>query len=92
VLKPEFSRVPRSASGGAIDLKQLAPELFDTLRDMSFDGVGISRETYGPGETVAMEVIERLAQAHGLETSWDAARNLIVRLRGGDPELPVIAT
>src|SRR5436190_18686285 len=69
-----------------------AADLFDTLRTMSFDGVGISRETYGPGETAAMELIERLAQTHGFETSWDAARNLLVRLPGSAPELPVVAT
>jgi N-carbamoyl-L-amino-acid hydrolase len=72
--------------------ERLAADLFATFRDMSFDGVGISRETYGPGETAAMEVIERVAVAHGLSTSWDAARNLGVRLPGRDDRLPVVAT
>jgi N-carbamoyl-L-amino-acid hydrolase len=73
-------------------LQRLALELFQTFRDMSFDGVGISRETYGPAETAAIEVIERVAQEHGLATKWDAARNLIVRLPGRDSTLPVVAT
>src|SRR5687767_1134382 len=77
------------ASSGAFDFSELAADLFDTLRGMSFDGVGISRETYGPGETAAMELVERLAKSHGFETSWDAARNLLVRLPGTAPELPV---
>lgn len=70
----------------------LAAALFDTFRAMSFDGVGISRETYGAAETAAMEVIAGLAAAHGFETRWDAARNLVVRLEGTSPELPVVAT
>ena len=74
------------------DLRSLARSLFDQFRDMSFDGVGISRETYGPGETQAIEIIEKLARDHGLETRWDAARNLIVRLEGREPNLPAVAS
>ncbi|MEM8972846.1 MAG: Zn-dependent hydrolase [Pseudomonadota bacterium] len=74
------------------DLKSLAQGLFDQFREMSFDGVGISRETYGPGETEAMTVIEMFAQQSGLETQWDAAQNLIVRLPGSEPGLTVVAT
>ncbi len=82
----------QSRAAGATDLQNLATVLFDRFRDLSFDGVGISRETYGPGETAAMEIIEVLAKEHGFETSWDAARNLMIRLVGRDPTLPVIAT
>lgn len=70
----------------------LAARLFDQFRDMSFDGVGISRETYGPAETEAMEVIEALGKHSGFETRWDAARNLILALPGKEPELPVVAS
>jgi N-carbamoyl-L-amino-acid hydrolase len=84
--------IPPAASSGAFDFSELAADLFDTLRGMSFDGVGISRATYGPGETAAMELVERLARSHGFETSWDAARNLLVRLPGTAPDLPVVAT
>jgi N-carbamoyl-L-amino-acid hydrolase len=79
-------------SGLQSDNQHLADDLFQTFREMSFDGIGISRETYGPGETNAMQVIEDMARGHGFETSWDAARNLIVRLLGRAPELPVVAT
>lgn len=72
--------------------RALAEQLFAGLKAMSFDGVGISRETYGPGETQAMALIETAAKQHGLETCWDAARTLIVRLPGAAPELPVAAT
>ncbi len=74
------------------DQHQLAQGLFDRFREMSFDGVGISRETYGPGETAAMEVIERIGAEHGFETGWDAARNLVLRLPGREPDRPVVAT
>ena len=46
--------------------RRLAEDLFRKLREMSFDGVGISRETYGPGETAAMRLIEQLATRHGI--------------------------
>jgi beta-ureidopropionase / N-carbamoyl-L-amino-acid hydrolase len=77
---------------GVADLQQLAVKLFDTFRELSFDGVGISRETYGAAETCAMEVIEHFAREHGFAVKWDAARNLIVRLPGGDAALPAVAT
>lgn len=82
----------RRVSPKAPDLRKLAVGLFDTFRAMAFDGIGISRETYGPGETAAMETIERLAHEFGFAASWDAACNLILRLPGQNPELPVVAT
>lgn len=70
----------------------LARMFLDDLREQSFDGVGISRETYGPGETAAMELLRGIAARESLGTRWDAAGNLIVRLEGRDPSLPVVAT
>ncbi len=84
--------LPAARPRDAGDLETLASDLFDTFRKMSFDGVGISRETYGPGETAAMQVIEEVAKINGLECNWDAAQNLIVRLPGSRPELPAVAT
>lgn len=85
-----------TAAGGFVadarDLQQLAVGLFDTMRELSFDGVGISRETYGATETAAMAVIERIAREHNFQVRWDSARNLIVRLPGRDGALPVVAT
>ena len=71
---------------------ELAENLFARLREMSFDGIGISRETYGPSETAAMELVAKEAEVHGLETEWDAARNMIVRLPGQDRRLAAVAT
>lgn len=74
------------------ELNATLVDVFDQLHAQSFDGVGISRETYGPSETAAMELIERVALDHGLESDWDAARNLIVRLPGQQPELAAVST
>lgn len=74
------------------DLRALSRELMDSLREMSFDGVGISRETYGAKETEALELIEATAHRYGLETAWDRARNLRIWLPGKDASLPVVAT
>ena len=71
---------------------ELAANLFARLRELSFDGIGISRETYGPSETAAMELVAKEAEVHGLETEWDAARNMIVRLPGQDRRLAAVAT
>ena len=71
---------------------ELAANLFARLREMSFDGIGISRETYGPSETAAMELVAKEAEVHGLQTEWDAARNMIVRLPGQDRRLAAVAT
>jgi beta-ureidopropionase / N-carbamoyl-L-amino-acid hydrolase len=81
------------AAGPALDdgLRVLAVDLFARFRAMSFDGVGITRETYGPGETGAMAIVEEAARAEGLAVAWDAARNLIVTLPGRRPDLPVAA-
>ncbi|MEC9153606.1 MAG: Zn-dependent hydrolase [Pseudomonadota bacterium] len=73
-------------------LRQQFIDLFDQLKRTSLDGVGVSRETYGASETAAFELIERHAQDAGLETAWDPARNLIVRLPGKEPSLPSVAT
>ena len=85
---PASSRTPVMNS----ERKELAASLFDQFREMSFDGVGISRETYGPVETEAMQIVEALGKANGFETRWDEARNLILALPGKQPELPVVAS
>ncbi|HUB47251.1 MAG TPA: Zn-dependent hydrolase [Acetobacteraceae bacterium] len=65
--------------------------LFETLRTATSDGVGITRESYGPGESLALDIIEAEAHAHGLATERDAGANLVVTLPGRDPALPFLA-
>ena len=69
----------------------LAARLFDTLRENSFDGIGITRESYAAGESRALDLIEREASALGLECRRDAAANLVCRLEGSEPSLPAAA-
>jgi beta-ureidopropionase / N-carbamoyl-L-amino-acid hydrolase len=69
----------------------LATELFDALRAQTSDGVGISRDSYGPRETVGLDIIDSKARQLGLQTERDAGANLVVTLPGREPELPFIA-
>jgi N-carbamoyl-L-amino-acid hydrolase len=73
-------------------LRSLAAELFADLRRMSFDGVGVTREPFGPLETAAQELIARAATQHGLLVERDRVRNLVVTLPGRDPDAPFVAT
>jgi N-carbamoyl-L-amino-acid hydrolase len=59
-----------------------AARLFDALRAKTFDGVGITREAYGPGEQVAHALVRAEAEALGLEIANDAAGNLYMTLPG----------
>jgi N-carbamoyl-L-amino-acid hydrolase len=70
----------------------LAGELFDTLRALSFDGVGITRDTYGAGEQRAHDLMRDTAQRLGLEVTTDAALNLYMTLPGRDRTLPAVMT
>lgn len=69
----------------------LATELFDALRAQTSDGVGISRDSYGPRETIGLDIIDSKAQQLSLKTERDAGANLVVTLPGLEPELPFIA-
>ena len=63
---------------------ELAVRLFDELRDKSFDGVGITREAYGPGERMAHAMMKREAEALGLDVKADPIGNLHMTLPGTD--------
>ncbi len=77
--------------GEPFSSRAFAVETFRQLAAMSHDGVGISRATYGEGETRAMEYVAGIARAEGLEVSYDAAANLVIELPGSDRTLPVVA-
>ena len=74
----------------AID-RALCETLFDELREASFDGVGITRDAFGPGESRALDIVERAARAAGLRTERDAGANLVATLPGTEPDLPALA-
>lgn len=73
------------------EMKDWVAGLFATLREQSFDGVGISRASYGPDETRAIETVAERARAEGLETTTDAAANVIITLPGKDRDAPAVA-
>jgi N-carbamoyl-L-amino-acid hydrolase len=69
----------------------LCESLFAALRDATSDGIGITRESFGAGESLALDIVERAAREVGLETERDAGANLVVTLRGTDSDLPYVA-
>lgn len=71
--------------------RALAEELFDILRAKTGDGVGITRESYGEGESLALDLVEAKARALGFATERDAGANLVVTLEGSEPKLPFLA-
>ena len=66
----------------------LAERLFADLRARTFDGVGITREAYGPGERIAHALVRAEAEALGLEIAVDPAGNMLMTLPGTDRAAP----
>jgi len=60
--------------------RSLAARLFDDVAARSRDGEGITRESYGPTESAALDLLERFAQSERLTTARDAVQNLVVGL------------
>ena len=68
----------------------LAERFFDALHQASFDGVGITRASYGEGEQKAHEIFAELARELGLAVSRDAAVNTYATLAGRDRSRPPV--
>lgn len=66
--------------------------VFAELRELSGDGVGVTRPSYGRAETLGLDCIAELAAEGGLSVARDPAANLVVTLAGRDPALPAVAT
>jgi len=73
--------------------RMLATALFDAMRAASqgVGTVGINRDSYGEGESEALDLVEDEARGLGLATERDAGANLVVTLEGRDPSLPFLA-
>jgi N-carbamoyl-L-amino-acid hydrolase len=69
-----------------------ADALFLALHALSFDGVGITRDSYGAGEQRAHDLLREHAELSGLQVSMDAALNLYITLRGRTPDTAVVMT
>ncbi len=62
----------------------LAASLFEGLRERTYDGVGVTRDAYGPGEQAAHDLMRATAEGQRLDTAIDAAGNLYMTLPGQD--------
>jgi N-carbamoyl-L-amino-acid hydrolase len=71
------------------DLQPMAQQLFDEVRRLSGDGVGVTRASYGAGESAAADFLRGFAEQEGLEVSLDRAANMVFSLPGaGTPASP----
>ena len=68
----------------------LAASLFDTLSRATRHGRGIVRDSYGPGEQAAHDLVRSVAETMGLEVAVDAIGNLTMTLPGRDRGAPRI--
>jgi beta-ureidopropionase / N-carbamoyl-L-amino-acid hydrolase len=68
----------------------LAASLFDALSGATRRGRGIVRDSYGPGEQAAHDLMRSAAERIGLEVSVDAIGNLFLTLPGRDRAAPRI--
>jgi len=73
-------------------LRPLAEQLFAGVRELSFDGVGVTRESYGRGESAAADCLRRFALGEGLAVEADRAANLVFRLPGTPGDGPAVWT
>lgn len=71
-----------------LELKPVAEQLFKDMRELSFDGVGVTRDSYGAGETAAASYLRDFALRHGLQAQADRAANLVLRLPQADTGAP----
>ncbi len=74
-----------------MELNALAPmaeQLFDDLRRLGDDGVGITRDSYGEGETAAASYLTEWAGHQGLTVSRDRGANLVFTLPDDDGQAP----
>lgn len=69
--------------------RSLAEKIFDDIRKLSFDGVGVTRESYGSGESAAGEYLREFALSEGLEVEVDRAANFVFRQPGVNADAPV---
>jgi beta-ureidopropionase / N-carbamoyl-L-amino-acid hydrolase len=73
-----------------LNLTGLAQKLFDDIRELSSDGVGVTRDSYGKGESATAEYLRYAAEMEGLRVDVDRAANLIFSLPNSDRQLPAV--
>jgi len=60
-------------------LKRVAQQIFDEVRQATQDTQGVSRESFGYAETLALEIIEKWSTQLGLITYRDNLQNVWIR-------------
>ena len=60
-------------------LERLAIKIFNDIFELTKDKKGVSRETYGEGETQAINYFIRLATDFGFHVEVDSAANVFFR-------------
>lgn len=58
-------------------LQPLAQQLFADIRALTFDGVGVTRASYGEGENACAAYLEKFVRSEGLDVTTDRADNFI---------------
>jgi N-carbamoyl-L-amino-acid hydrolase len=81
----------KAISSNAVDIDlDLAATLFGQLERATRQGGGIVRDSYGPGEQAAHDIVQSAGERIGLEVSIDAIGNLAMTLPGKDRRTPRI--
>lgn len=70
--------------------EHVAAGLFEEIRALSDDGVGVTREAYGAGEDAAMQAVERWAGEFGFTAARDRFQNLWLRLPEDNRDTPPV--
>ena len=72
------------------EFRPIAEKLFAEIRALSFDGVGISRDSYGDKESATADYLSAFAEENGLQTWRDRAANLRIGFPDTLADSPVI--
>lgn len=72
--------------------RELAEKLFADIRELSFDGVGVTRESYGRGESATADYLRQWALAEGLNVHADRAANLLFSDPDAAADAPAVWT
>ena len=71
---------------------QFAADVFEHIRQMSADTIGVSRQGYSDLETQVQEYLMDIARQLDMTISRDPAGNVWMRLAGRDPSLPALVS
>lgn len=70
------------------DASKFCSVIFDTVRKMSKDGLGVTRQGYSSVETEVIEYLRAIGEELGMQSQTDKAGNVWLRYAGENPDLP----